>query len=50
MGSEMCIRDRVDSYQWVEPENLFAAADAMPGVFSPWMIDELADSALRAAL
>ena len=42
--------DEVDSFQWVEPERLFAAADAMPGVFSPWMIDELADSTLRAAL
>ena len=42
--------DEVDSYQWVEPAQLFAAADAMPGVFSPWMIDELADDKLRAAL
>ena len=42
--------EEVDSYQWVEPDRLFAAADAMPGVFSPWMIDELADEKLRAAL
>ena len=42
--------EEVDSYQWVEPARLFAAADAMPGVFSPWMIDELVDEKLRAAL
>ena len=42
--------EEVDSYQWVEPDRLFAAADAMPVVFSPWMIDELADEKLRAAL
>ena len=42
--------DEVDSYAWVEPGGLISSAEATPFAFSPWMIEELADSGLRARL
>lgn len=40
----------VDSMVWVDVEKIIAAVDAAPGVFSPWMVEELAFDALREAL
>ncbi|MBK4146328.1 isopentenyl-diphosphate Delta-isomerase [Corynebacterium macginleyi] len=42
--------DEVDTWEWVYPANLIAAADSLPAVFSPWMCEELAEPELRAAL
>lgn len=42
--------DEVDSVAWVCPHDIFAAADATPFAFSPWMIEELASPVLRARL
>lgn len=42
--------DEVDSWEWVDPAQLIAAADAVPAVFSPWMCEELAEAELRTAL
>src|SRR5699024_7204535 len=42
--------EEVDSLAWVEIEKVLAAVDAAPGVFSPWMVEELAFSELRTAL
>lgn len=40
----------VDDFRWVAPDDLIAASEAMPFVFSPWLIEELAHEQLRAAL
>lgn len=40
----------VDSHFFISPENMFAAVDAAPGAFSPWLVEELADQRLRDAL
>ena len=40
----------VDSWEWVRPGNLVAAADAAPFAFSPWLVEELADPRLKAVL
>lgn len=37
----------VDSYQWIEAQALLAAARSAPFVFSPWMVEELAEPGLR---
>lgn len=42
--------DEVDSWDWVASEALICAVDATPFVFSPWLVDELADPRLRRAL
>lgn len=42
--------DEVDSYHWVEPADLFAAIDATPFAFSPWMVEQLGHQELREAL
>lgn len=39
--------DEVDSYQWVTARALIDAARATPFAFSPWMVEELAEPALR---
>ena len=35
---------------WVAPEQLIAGVDATPFAFSPWMVEQLTDPALRQAL
>lgn len=40
----------VDSYQWVNPNDLFVAVTAAPFAFSPWMVKQLQHSDLRLAL
>lgn len=40
----------VDSLIWLEIDKLISAVDAAPDVFSPWMVEELAESELRDAL
>ena len=40
----------VDSMVWVDIDKVISAVDAVPGVFSPWMVEELAFDRLRAAL
>lgn len=40
----------VDQFFWVAPEELFAAVDATPQVFSPWMVEQLRHPELREAL
>lgn len=42
--------DEVCDYRWVEPADLFAAIDATPFAFSPWMVEQLSDERMRAAL
>lgn len=42
--------DEVDSFHWVKPADLLAAADATPFAFSPWMVEQLAFPELRGAL
>ena len=42
--------DEVDSTEWVNPADLITAAEAMPAVFSPWLVEELARPELRAVL
>lgn len=40
----------VDSYHWLPPQQLMAAVDAAPAVFSPWMVQQLSHPDLREAL
>ncbi|WP_198304909.1 isopentenyl-diphosphate Delta-isomerase [Corynebacterium glaucum] len=40
--------DEVDSLAWVVPATLRAAAESAPFVFSPWLVEELAQPGLRA--
>lgn len=42
--------DEVCDYRWVAPADLFAAIDATPFAFSPWMVEQLSDERMRAAL
>ncbi|EFK53472.1 isopentenyl-diphosphate Delta-isomerase [Corynebacterium genitalium ATCC 33030] len=42
--------DEVDSTKGVNPADLITAAEAMPAVFSPWLVEELARPELRAVL
>jgi len=42
--------DEIDSFAWVDPADLIAAADATPFAFSPWLVEELSDQRLRDAL
>lgn len=42
--------EEVDSYFFIEPGQLISAVDAAPLVFSPWLVEELADQRLRDAL
>ena len=42
--------DEVCDYRWVAPADLFAAIDATPFAFSPWMVEQLSDEKMRAAL
>lgn len=42
--------EEVDSFAWVDIAKAIAAIDATPGVFSPWMVEELSHSQLREAL
>lgn len=41
-------RDEVEEFTWVDPKDLVAAAELTPFVFSPWLIEELADARLSA--
>lgn len=38
----------VEEFRWVEPQALVNAVDAMPFVFSPWLVEEIAHPELRA--
>ncbi len=40
----------VDSYSWVDPQDLLTAVTATPFAFSPWMVDQLQYPALQTAL
>lgn len=40
----------VDSFAWVRPADLFAAVEATPFAFSPWLVEQLGHPQLRAAL
>lgn len=40
----------VDSLAWSDPADLFAAVDAAPFAFSPWLVEQLSHPALRQAL
>lgn len=42
--------DEVCDYRWVAPADLFAAVDATPWAFSPWMVEQLMHRELRVAL
>lgn len=42
--------DEVDSFDWIEPAELFAAVDAAPFAFSPWLVEQLGHPELRQAL
>lgn len=42
--------DEVDSFAWVAPSAVEAAAEKAPFLLSPWLVEELADPRLRAAL
>lgn len=42
--------DEVDSWHWADPADVVRAADATPFAFSPWLVEELADPRLRAAM
>lgn len=42
--------DEVDSFVWVAPRELIAAAGTTPFAFSPWLVEELLDSRLPSAL
>lgn len=42
--------EEVDSHFWLSTSQLAAAVDAAPQAFSPWLVEELADDRLRAAL
>ena len=42
--------DEVDSWRWADPADVVRAADATPFAFSPWLVEELADPRLRAAM
>ncbi|AIT61597.1 isopentenyl-diphosphate Delta-isomerase [Corynebacterium doosanense] len=42
--------DEVDSSFWIAADQLFAAVDAAPPAFSPWLVKELGDDRLRAEL
>lgn len=41
---------QVDSFLWEEPVKVFEAIDALPGTFSPWMVEELSHPELREVL
>lgn len=41
-------RDEVEEYRWVEPGDLVAAVDALPFVFSPWLVEEITHPQLQA--
>lgn len=43
-------REEVDQLFWVSPQKLFAAVDATPKVYSPWMVAQLKHLELREAL
>ncbi|AKE40934.1 isopentenyl-diphosphate Delta-isomerase [Corynebacterium kutscheri] len=40
----------VDSFFWAAPQAVYAAVDATPSVFSPWMVKQLGQEKLRRAL
>ncbi|MEH0147295.1 isopentenyl-diphosphate Delta-isomerase [Corynebacterium sp. Q4381] len=40
----------VDSFAWVAPQAVVRAAEETPFLLSPWLVEELADPRLRAAL
>lgn len=42
--------EEVDSIAWIAPAELFAAVDAAPFAFSPWVVEQLSDQSLRIAL
>lgn len=42
--------EEIDDLAWTEPAKLIEAVDATPFAFSPWLVEELADSRLRDAL
>lgn len=42
--------EEVDAWQWVNVTDLYAAAEAVDCVFSPWMVDQLRQPGMREAL
>ncbi|QGU07939.1 Isopentenyl-diphosphate Delta-isomerase [Corynebacterium occultum] len=42
--------EEIDSFDWIEPAELFAAVDAAPFAFSSWLVEQLSDQNLRLAL
>lgn len=42
--------DEVDSFAWVAPSAAIRAAEETPFLVSPWLVEEIADPRLRAAL
>lgn len=42
--------EEIDSHDWIDVAELFAAVDAAPFAFSPWLVAELADQRLREGL
>lgn len=42
--------DEVMDIAWIEPARLVAAVEAAPQLVSPWLVEELAEPRLRAAL
>ncbi|MGV0358992.1 isopentenyl-diphosphate Delta-isomerase [Corynebacterium mastitidis] len=42
--------EEVDACEWVAPESLLCAVDSLPGVFSPWMVEQLGHRELGEAL
>ena len=42
--------DEVDSFQWIGAKELIIAVDAAPFAFSPWMVSQLQNPALRQTL
>ncbi|MDK8794141.1 isopentenyl-diphosphate Delta-isomerase [Corynebacterium sp. MSK041] len=41
-------RDEVEEFRWVDPKDLVAAVELTPFVFSPWLVEEIADARLRS--
>lgn len=49
--SELAVNsEEVMEYQWSELQSVFAAIDATPWAFSPWMVMQASNSAARALL
>lgn len=42
--------EEVDSFEWIDPAELFSAVDAAPFAFSPWLVEQLSHPELRQAI